>query len=469
MKKITALALGTIFALSTTLPLFAIEENLNNTKVEQKTTKKAFWNKKKKDDTLKAKVEYINLDWWNNFSDPHLSDYIARALDKNHDMKIATLATQEYYQNYKIQFGNELPQATIGAAPGVTKMPNASESFGAFALPGIVSYEADIFLKNRDKTKSSQKEYKMSLFDERAAYISIASAVGATYFNVVMLNKAVDLQEGINKLREEIYNLMMLKFEQGLISSSDTIRANKALVAGQAELIELKKQREKALNQLAVLIGESPENVNTLEFTTLDDLIVENKIPSQISSEIIENRPDYLKAQMGVEKAGLDVKIAKKEFLPSINLSAIGLFMTNAEGLNFFSTKSMLYALGGAALLPIFTGGKKMGNLRLKKATYERVLQQYLKTNLVAIQEVNDSLISARLDWDKLNKTLLQQNLEEKEYGFNEQKYDQGVISKLDLIQFRENLLSIDKLVAQQKVEYLVDYIGLYKACGAQI
>ena len=49
MKKITALALGTIFALSTTLPLFAIEENLNNTKVEQKTTKKAFWNKKKKD------------------------------------------------------------------------------------------------------------------------------------------------------------------------------------------------------------------------------------------------------------------------------------------------------------------------------------------------------------------------------------------------------------------------------------
>ena len=48
-------------------------------------------------------------------------------------------------------------------------------------------------------------------------------------------------------------------------------------------------------------------------------------------------------------------------------------------------------------------------------------------------------------------------------------KYDEGVISKLDLIQFKENLLTINQLVAQQKTEYLVDYIGLYKACGAKI
>ena len=48
-------------------------------------------------------------------------------------------------------------------------------------------------------------------------------------------------------------------------------------------------------------------------------------------------------------------------------------------------------------------------------------------------------------------------------------KYNEGVISKLDLIQYRENLLSINQLSASQKVEYLVDYIGLYKACGAQI
>ena len=72
----------------------------------------------------------------------------------------------------------------------------------------------------------------------------------------------------------------------------------------------------------------------------------------------------------------------------------------------------------------------------------------------------------------KTNKQIIKEVyncLEEKDYNFNEMKYDEGVISKLDLIQFRENLLTINQLAAKQKIEYLVDYIGLYKACGAQI
>ena len=129
----------------------------------------------------------------------------------------------------------------------------------------------------------------------------------------------------------------------------------------------------------------------------------------------------------------------------------------------------MLWSLAASAVWPVFTGGQRLANLRLKKAQYERVLQEYLKTNLTAIQEVNDAMVSARMDWDKLSRTLEQQELEEKDYNYNEMKYNEGVISKLDLIQFRENLLTINQLVAQQKTEYLVDYIGLYKACGAKI
>ena len=144
-------------------------------------------------------------------------------------------------------------------------------------------------------------------------------------------------------------------------------------------------------------------------------------------------------------------------------------FFNNHKFESLFTTKNMLLGLGASALLPIFTGGQKMGNLRLKKATYERVLQQYLKTNLTAIQEVNDALVSAKLDWAKLGETLKAQELEQKEHSFYQMKFNEGLISKLDLLQHEENLLTIDMLVAQQKTAYLVDYIGLYKACGAQI
>ena len=106
---------------------------------------------------------------------------------------------------------------------------------------------------------------------------------------------------------------MVLSNKEGLASTADTVRANKALVKGQSDLIELEKQREKLLNQLAVLIGESPENKDSLKRITLDELIVTNKIPAQVSSDIIENRPDYLRAAKMVEKAGIDVRVAKKK------------------------------------------------------------------------------------------------------------------------------------------------------------
>src|SRR5699024_4078457 len=144
---------------------------------------------------------------------------------------------------------------------------------------------------------------------------------GTVYFNIVNADKSIELQEEINAQRQEIYELMLLSNREGLVSSMDTIQANQALIKGQTDLAELKKQREKMLNQLAVLIGESPENTASLKRISLDELIIANRIPAGISSDIIENRPDYLKAAKLLEKAGIDIRVAKKEFLPTINLS----------------------------------------------------------------------------------------------------------------------------------------------------
>ena len=52
----------------------------------------------------------------------------------------------------------------------------------------------------------------------------------------------------------------------------------------------------------------------------------------------------------------------------------------------------MLLGLGGGLMSPLFRGGSLVSNLRLKKATYERILQNYYKTNLTSIQEVKKFL-----------------------------------------------------------------------------
>lgn len=464
MKKIITTALLMSMLSMTVMPAVAVSGKNTTT---PKQFKSMVSKNKKTQQSDDYKFNYVNMNWWGNFNDDLLNGYIEKAVLNNYDLKMATINVEEYYQNVRLQFANELPSAVGGFGPGVFKAPGMTNTSSAFGLPIIVQYEADIFLKNHNKTKAVKKLYEGSKLDERAAYISVASAVGSTYFNIINLDKMISLQEQIVNIRQEIYNLMLIRNKEGLTSTADTVKANKALVAGQTDLIELKKNREKMLNQMCVLIGESPENANSIKRNSLDSINYQLAIPSEIPSEIITQRPDYMKAELMVEKAGIDVKVAKKEFLPSINILGGALFNAGDIG-SLFTTKNMLLGVGGGLVTPLFQGGSLIANLKLKKATYERILQDYYKTNLTAIQEVNDALVASRLDKDKMTQTTKQYNLEKSDYKYNEKKFNQGTISKLDLIQYQENLLTIEKLVAQQKVECMTDAISLYKATGSK-
>ncbi len=278
----------------------------------------------------------------------------------------------------------------------------------------------------------------------------------------------MNFQEEIVQDRKVIYDLMLARNKEGLTSTADTVKANKSYIAGNTDLTEYKKQRTKMLNQLAVLIGENPNNSEKLTRTNYDKLNYSGIIPSEISSEVITTRPDYIKAEKMVEKAGINVKVAKKEFLPSINLMGLAFFLANDLG-SVWTTKNALAMLGGGINLPLFTGGKRRANLKLKKDEYERILNNYYKTNLTAIQEVNDALVTIKLDEQKLNDTKKQAELEKQDFGYSTNKYNQGTISKLDLVQVKENVLYTDKMVVNDKINCLVNYIGLYKATGSQL
>ena len=151
LKKIVTIAVLAGFMTVNFAPAFAVEDI-----VRASATPKHFKSlvKKKKKATDEYKYAYINMDWWKNFNDENLNNYIVKAVQNNYDLKMATLAVEEYYQATRAQFANELPTINAGFSPNLVKMPGATHTDGIFAVPAFVNYEVDIFLKNRDKTRS---------------------------------------------------------------------------------------------------------------------------------------------------------------------------------------------------------------------------------------------------------------------------------------------------------------------------
>lgn len=418
------------------------------------------------------KYDFINMPWWEEFNDEYLTAYINKAMEHNYDLKMATLTVDEYFQSVKAQMAGELPQAQIGYNAGVAGVPagivgRERDTLHGMGAPAIASYEIDLFLKNHDKTKAQKKVFEASISDERATYIAIVSAVGTVYYNIVRLDKMISLQEDIVGLRKNIYELMSLSHDNGITSTSDMLKANKSYIAGQSDLVDLKRQRRELLNQLAVLTGDSPANIDSFERISYDAIQYNYKIPEEVTSDIITQRPDYHKAEVLLKKAGIDVRVAKKEFLPTFSISGLALF--NAKNLgSLLTTENMLWALGGGATLPLFTGGARIANLKMSKVRLEKALRNYQKTNIVAIQEVNDSLYAAKMDNKKLEQNKEHLKLETQDFSLTEKRLEQGVISKLDWCQMKENLLTIQKLVASNTLDCMIDEITIYKATGTK-
>lgn len=460
-KKLIATTLLLGFMCFEVAPVYAIE-NQTQTQVQKKLSRK----ERKALAEKESKLDYVNLDWWYGFNDEYLNEYILKAVENNHDIKIATLNVEEARQNVKAQFASEMPSLTVGASPAIAKMPGSTSSTGSFMIPVIASYEVDIFLKNHDKTKAMKKIYEASKFNEQATYLAIVSAVGSTYFNLVKVDKLIEIQTQIVADRKQIYELMKLRNEQGITSTSDLVNAEKSYLLADVDLTELEKVRNNLLTSFAVLLGDSPENIAEYKRISYDELATRKVVPDEISTEVITSRPDYKTAEKMVEKAGIDVRVAKKEFLPSFNIGGF-LALMSTSAASSMSWESALAGAGLMGLLPIFTGGKRIANLKIQKTKYEKILQEYHKTNVVAIKEVNDALCDLKMNTKKYEKELNALEKEQIDYKLAEQKYEQGVISKLDLIQKNEILLSTQKMTVSENINTYINQIGLYKATAA--
>ena len=403
-KKSLFLAILISFLVSTAA--FAVDESTvikagTEENVQKHIYKDIKKHKSEKVKPAKNKYEYVNMGWWKNFNDEYLNDYIIRAVENNKDLKMATLTMEEYYQNVVMQRASEMPSLSAAFMPGYGGLYKKAD--WNFGLPVIASYEVDLFGKNHNKTTAVRKLYEASVLDEQAAYISIVSAVGSVYVNIVKLDALIDIQEEIVKLRKEISEIMAISNSEGIVSTSDLVKANKAYIAGTSDLVELKKERTKLLNRLAVLVGDSPENIDQYKRADYKTLSFSGIIPQEVSSEIIMNRPDYKKAEKLLEKAGIDVRVARKEMLPNINLGGLILFNNKNLG-SLLTTKGMLWGFGGGLIQPLFQGFSLTANLKSKKIAYERSLRNYEKVNLTSMQEVNDTLVTVNMDREKLEK-----------------------------------------------------------------
>ena len=429
---------------------------------------------KKKDEQPAQGLQYINLSWWEKYNDPILTEYQSRLYEKNPDLKIASLKVKEGEKIVKISLANELPQLSFDGQLnrnfkssdlyfGQMTIPSFKQS--ELQLPLTMSYEIDIWGTNRFRTKSVEKRLEMVKQDERASYIMLTSAFAADYFNLVRVDKLLELQKQIVDIQTEIVKKTETKYKNGLCSKTDLLNEQKALTYLKEEYNTLEDRQCLLVNQLkSYLAAGADEEIKRAD---CDELTLPSGLPDKFDSNIIENRPDYLRAEANIKRAGYDVKVARREFLPRFVI--FGQLGFNAyQFANLFNSPAQMAAAGILPQFDLFTGGRKFAVLKLRKLQYDEALQTYQKAILTSIQEVNDSLSMAHSAQKTYKEDVDRLAYQEEMFDLLTKKSQIGAASNLEVLYGTQTRLLTEKELVSGKINLLISSINIYKAIGGK-
>ena len=412
----------------------------------------------------------LNLEFFNKFNDDNLNYYINSALENNHELKKTEYVIEQYRQQVKYSFAKELPTFSVGAnylGIHTPKFGNFDLSDNAFVLPFVASYEADFLLKNRD-TKSYKKSYEAATYEQKAVYLSLLSDLATVYTNILQYENLIFNQRKIVSNNEQILLHSQKLFNRGIISTSELNNSKKQVENSKTQLNKLEKEQKILLMQLAILSGISPENINNLKYSRLNNFEYSGVIPNEIASDVIFFRPDVMAAEAKLEKAKIDIRVARKEFFPRFNITGVWAFNTIFPG-NFFSWESSLALLLAGATQDIFQGGRKVANLRFQKAKYEELFEDYKQTDLNAIKEVNTALCFVKYDTNTEKNVKQKLSYQNTNFQNEQKKYNRGIISAIEILESENQKLAVENELTQVKTQKLINYFTLYKAVGGKL
>lgn len=417
------------------------------------------------------RLDYMNMDWWKNYNDEVLINHFQTLYENNHDLRIAALKTKQAEENIRLAGANQLPQLGFdGSVSRVFRGPRTQ--FGSVVIPKYIqneiflplnaSYEIDIWGQNYLNRKSAKKQAEIAKQQERAAYIYITSSFAADYYNLIKMDelernllKIIDLQKNIVSMTEKKYN-------SGLASINEVLDEKQILVNFEKDLNKLKENKKILNEEAVVLLG-----LNTDKAIELSDYqsISSPQTPETLSTTIIQFRPDLISSEDYVKKSGIDVRVARRDFLPKFIL--YGNLGFNAYKWNrMFAGETFLANAGIAPRWDIFTGGIKMARYRINKYEYKKAVESYEKTVLTSIQEVNDALAEAKTTKANLIKSDEDYSIEKEKHILAEKQFSIGDSSMLDEMKSEVNLYVAKQRNIAAKIDNVISSISLYNAVG---
>lgn len=409
-----------------------------------------------------------NLPWWELLKDEELKRLIRRSLVENKDLQLAVASVEEFQARLKTARTDFIPQADANLNAPVLGRLNGFATPG-FATPfayfgqGNLNWELDIWGRIRRSTEAARAELMAREENRRAVVLQLVSGVAQSYFDLLQFDMQLDIARRTLLSWEESVTIARARLRQGVSSKLDADQFEAERANAAARVAELERQMVQKENELSVLLGHNP--IPIPRGRSLTDQVFPPEVPAGLPSELLQRRPDILRAEQTLVAATARIGATKAARFP--RLSITGLLGVASPQLSNLLDGGNEFGQAGLGLAGPVLDAETLGfEQQAAEAQARQVLAQYEQTILVAFQEVEDALVAVRTVGTQRQAQEDQVKALRSALHLANLRYKGGITSYIDVLIAKRNLFEAELALAETHRLHLVSVVQLYKALG---
>ena len=338
------------------------------------------------------------------FEDPYLLELFDLALAGNQELRILSeeinIASNEVYA----RSGEYRPFVFFGSGAGLEKSSRFSragavedqlegapgkdfpEPLPDFLVATNVSWELDIWKKLRNAQGAAAMRFLGTRDGRNYIVTRLIAEVAENYYELLALdNRLTTLQKTI-EIQEQSLKVAESMKAAGRGTELAVQRFQGEVRKNQSELLVIRQEIVEAENRINLLVGRYPQPV---ERSSVDYFELQLKtLSAGLPSDLLQNRADIRQAERKVTAAGLDLRVARARFYPSLGLRA-------GVGLNAFNTgyllstpESLIYNVALDLVGPLINKRAIKADYCSANAAQLQAIYDYQRTVLTAHIEV---------------------------------------------------------------------------------
>ena len=383
-----------------------------------------------------------------------LQQLVDSGLQANPNLQQTALALSIAQANVDVSRAGQLPQLELSL-----KQQKQQQQASSYSAGLSLSWTVDIWQQLRDNKLASKAQLAGAAATYQGARDLLAANIINGWLLLIKEQQLIETEQAKLQVLEQNEQAVVERYRQGLgtLSELDTARSNTE--SSRANLVALTENLQVAKRSLKLLLG------GKLPELSLGGDFPEVLLPlSQLPEQDLARRPDLQQAYQAILASEYQADVAYKALLPQLNLQAS---LSDSNGrLSQALFKDPLWSLLSGITAPLFQGGKLKAQAEIAELTAEQSYWAYQSTLLTAVNEVENALAQERaLQQQQQHIQLALENAQRSSAIYTE-KYRQGLVTLLDLLQVQQQTFSLQSQLTQLVYQGLTNRINLGLALG---